>query len=126
MIKRILGYYDIERFGEISGERYNDYYNLISKFIKHLISFMAKTLLLGDLEIYELAMKVGELVWNSVVRWEYFPKKTVGIQYVEAADSIAANIAEDYGRYFYKDRKQFCYYSRGSIMETKTWTANSK
>ena len=45
----------------------------------------------------------------------------VGGQFVEAADSIAANIAEGYGRYFYKDRKQFCYYSRGSLMETKTW-----
>jgi four helix bundle protein len=44
---------------------------------------------------------------------------------VEAADSIAANIAEGYGRYFYKDRKQFCYYSRGSLMETKNWVTKS-
>jgi len=56
-----------------------------------------------------------------VVKWEYFPKKAIGSQFVEAADSISANIAEGYGRYFYKDRKQFCYYSRGSLMETKNW-----
>jgi four helix bundle protein len=49
----------------------------------------------------------------------------VGRQFVEAADSIASNIAEGYGRFFYKDRKQFCYYSRGSLMETKTWTTKA-
>ena len=60
-----------------------------------------------------------------VDKWEYFPKRTVGSQFVEAADSIAANIAEGYGRYFDKDRKQFCYYSRGSLMETKNWLTKS-
>ena len=49
----------------------------------------------------------------------------MGKQFVEAADSIASNIAEGYGRYFYKDRKQFCYYSRGSLMETKAWTTKA-
>ena len=78
-------------------------------------------ILLEDLEIYKLALEVGEYVWNIAYKWEYFPKKTIGAQFVEAADSIAANISEGYGRYFYKDRKQFCYYSRGSLMETKTW-----
>ena len=52
----------------------------------------------------------------------FFFQEALGGQYVEAADSVAANIAEGYGRYFYKDRKQFCYYSRGSLMETKAWT----
>jgi four helix bundle protein len=40
---------------------------------------------------------------------------------VEAADSIAANISEGYGRYFYKENRQFQYYSRGSQSETRTW-----
>ena len=44
---------------------------------------------------------------------------------MEAADSIASNIAEGYGRYFYKDRKQFYYYSRGSLLETKAWATKS-
>jgi four helix bundle protein len=77
------------------------------------------------LEIYQLALEIGEDVWKVVGKWEYFEKKTVGGQFVEAADSIAANIAEGYGRFFYKDRKQFCYYSRGSMMETKTWALKS-
>ena len=53
------------------------------------------------------------------------PEKAIGSQFVEAADSISANIAEGYGRYFYKDRKQFCYYSRGSLMESKNWATKA-
>jgi four helix bundle protein len=40
---------------------------------------------------------------------------------VRSADSIGANIAEGFGRYHYKENKNFCYFSRGSIIETKTW-----
>jgi four helix bundle protein len=67
-------------------------------------------------------MEIGECVWAAVIKWEYFSKKTIGAQFTEAADSVSANIAEGYGRFFYKDRKQFCYYSRGSLMETKAWS----
>ena len=82
---------------------------------------MSQTILLEDLEIYKLGLEIGEEVWKIVGEWTFFARRTVGGQFVEAADSIAANIAEGYGRYFYKDRKQFCYYSRGSLIETKTW-----
>src|SRR6266487_6507836 len=86
---------------------------------------MSDNILLEDFEIYQLALEIGEYVWNVVDKWEYFPKKTVGGQFVEAADSIASNISEGYGSYFYKDRKQFCYYNRGSLMETKTWATKA-
>src|SRR4030095_4749300 len=76
---------------------------------------------LEDLEIYQLALEIGDYVWKMVNKWEFFPKKTVGGQFVEAADSIASNIAEGYGRYFYKDRKQFFYLRPGLLIETKTW-----
>lgn len=78
-------------------------------------------ILLENLEIYQLALEVGEIVWKTVEKWEWFAKKTVGSQFTRAADSISANIAEGYGRYFYKDRRVFCYYSRGSLLETKNW-----
>lgn len=78
-----------------------------------------------DLEIYRLALDIGESVWVNVAAWEYFEKKTLGCQFAEAADSISANIAEGYGRYYYKDRKVFCYYSRGSLMETKNWATKA-
>ncbi len=80
---------------------------------------------LEDLEIYQLAFEIGECVWKLFDKWEFFSKKTLGGQFVEAADSIAANIAEGYGRFFYKDRKQFCYYSRESLLETKTWATKA-
>jgi four helix bundle protein len=85
-----------------------------------------KSARLEDLEIYQLAMEIGETVWITVDKWEYFPKKTLGSQFVDAADSVAANIAEGVGRYFYKDRKVFCYYSRGSLLESKSWLTKSK
>ena len=84
-----------------------------------------KNIRLEDLEIYQLALEIGEVVWKIVESWEYFPKSTVGNQFVRSADSISSNIAEGYGRYFFKDRKQYCYYSRGSLLETKNWLVKS-
>jgi four helix bundle protein len=49
-----------------------------------------------------------------------FREKTLGTQLVEAADSIALNISEGYGRFHFKENKNFCYYSRGSAKETLT------
>ncbi len=76
---------------------------------------------LEELKVYELAMNIGERVWLIVSKWDYFAKDTVGKQLVKSVDSIAANISEGYGRFHYKENKQFCYYSRGSLYETKTW-----
>ena len=42
----------------------------------------------------------------------------MGKQFVKAADSMALNIAEGYGRFFYKENKNFNYYSRGSAFES--------
>jgi four helix bundle protein len=81
---------------------------------------------LEDLEIYKLAMEIGELVWGMVDKWDYFGKKTVGRQFVEAADSIAANISEGYGRFHFKEKRTFYYYARGSLSESKTWATKAK
>lgn len=76
---------------------------------------------LEELKVYQLAMNIGERVWVIVSKWDYFAKDTVGKQLVKSVDSMAANISEGYGRFHYKENKQFCYYSRGSLYETKTW-----
>jgi four helix bundle protein len=76
---------------------------------------------IDKLEVYNLAMILGEKVWLEVERKSHFQKDVIGKQLVRSTDSIAANIAEGYGRFFYKENKQFCYYSRGSILETKAW-----
>ena len=87
---------------------------------------MGKGQKLEDLQVYIVAMEIGEIVWNLVDKWEYFPKKTLGAQYVKAADSIALNISEGYGRFHYKENKNFCYYSRGSAKETLSVTQKAK
>ena len=76
---------------------------------------------LDELEVYRLAMEIGERVWAEVARWDSFSKDTVGKQLVRATDSIAANLSEGYGRFHFKENKQFCYYGRGSLYETRTW-----
>lgn len=35
-----------------------------------------------------------------------------------SSKSIAANIAEGYGRFYYQDNVRFCYNGRGSLLET--------
>jgi four helix bundle protein len=79
-----------------------------------------------ELEVYRIAMKIGDKVWEIVDKCNYFAKRTIGEQLVRAVDSIAANLSEGYGRYSYKENKNFCYYSRGSLMETKTWLTKAK
>jgi four helix bundle protein len=70
-----------------------------------------------DLEVYKVAMQIGDNIWDIVDKWDFFNKDTFGKQLVKAGDSIALNIAEGYGRYFYKENKNFNYYSRGSAFE---------
>ncbi|WP_426672221.1 four helix bundle protein [Mucilaginibacter sp. McL0603] len=35
-------------------------------------------------------------------------------------------MAEGFGRYHYKENKNFCYFSRGSLIETKSWLKKAK
>lgn len=72
-----------------------------------------------DLEIHQLSEEISEIIWNSVNKWSYFEKDTLGKQFVRAADSMSLNISEGYGRFFYNDKKLFYYYSRGSLYETQ-------
>ncbi len=66
-------------------------------------------------------MEIGEKVWAIVNVWDNISKRTIGMQLVRAVDSISANISEGFGRFHYKEAKQFSYYARGSLFETKTW-----
>lgn len=81
---------------------------------------------LEEFKAYNLAMELGEAVWSCVKRWDYFAKDTIGKQLVRSVDSIAANLSEGLGRYNFKEIKNFGYYSRGSLFETKTWLTKAK
>lgn len=73
------------------------------------------------LEVFSMGMELAENIWQIVSQWSHFSSKTIGYQIVRAADSIAANISEGYGRFFFKENRQFCYIARGSLYETKTF-----
>jgi four helix bundle protein len=74
-----------------------------------------------NLEVYQLAEKLADLVWEVVAEWEYFAKISIGKQLVDACDSVPAIIAEGCGRYNYKDNSRFIKIARGSLYETKNW-----
>ena len=77
---------------------------------------------LGDLDVYKLAIELSDTAWGIYEEMDWRTKKIVGDQFIEAVDSIGANIAEGYGRYHYKDKVKFFYNSRGSLLESKHWT----
>ena len=73
-----------------------------------------------NLKVYELSIKLGEDIWKIINNSYHFEKDTVGKQLVRSADSVAASISEGFGRYHFKETKNFGYYLRGSLFETKT------
>jgi four helix bundle protein len=85
-----------------------------------------KYLQLNDVNAYKMSYSLSNKVWVIVAKWPIFAKNTVGTQYVRAIDSISANIAEGFGRYFKKDKILFFRIARGSVMESLDWTLKAK
>ena len=73
------------------------------------------------LDVYKLAEKLADEIWNFVIKWDALPKDTVGKQIIRSADSIGANLAEGDGRGSYQDHRRFIKIARGSLYETKHW-----
>lgn len=71
--------------------------------------------------VYQRAEAVADQFWEMIVAWDWFAKRTVGLQLARAADSIGANIAEAGGRFHPNDVRNFFYFARGSLRETKYW-----
>ena len=74
-----------------------------------------------NLEVYQLAERLANEIWEIVQEWKYFAQETVGKQIVRSADSIGANIAEVNGRYNRQDNQRFVKIARGSLYETIHW-----
>ncbi|WP_118951358.1 four helix bundle protein [Taibaiella helva] len=72
-----------------------------------------------QLNIYCLAEDLSDIVWKAYDQWNNKARLTLGIQLIRAANSIAANLAEGYGRFSAADRKRFYIIARGSLEETK-------
>lgn len=82
--------------------------------------------LLEDLDVYILSEKISDREWESVILWPNFEKFGLGKQLTSSIDSISANIAEGYGRYFIRENINFCFYARGSLLETKSWIRKAR
>ena len=78
-----------------------------------------------DIEAYNIAFDLSNEVWDIVIQWSFLAQKTIGAQFVDATDSISANIAEGFGRYHKKDKVKFYHYSRGSSLESIDWLNKS-
>ncbi len=79
-------------------------------------------MILEELEVYQIALQISSLAWEI---YNELPKEfrfTQESQFLEAADSVGANIAEGSGRYHFRDSVKFYYNSRGSLLELKHWT----
>jgi four helix bundle protein len=87
---------------------------------------VGKYLELKDISAYIIAFDLSNYVWGIVIKWNYFQKDTVEKQFVKAIDSISANIAEGFGRYFKKDKVNFYRYSYGSLSESIDWCEKAK
>jgi four helix bundle protein len=81
---------------------------------------------LEDLKLYQECLDFEQKVWNIVNQWEGFNKETVGKSFLQSADAISGNIASGYGRYNFKDKKHYCYISRGYVLKTKGWIIKSR
>lgn len=77
---------------------------------------------LESITAYIIANSLRKDIWDVVILWDWFNKRVLGIQYASAVDSIAANIAEGFGRYHKKDKEKFYYNARGSVYEAQFWT----
>lgn len=77
-----------------------------------------KYISLENLEVYKLARELSKIGWEIYNSLDWKIKKITGDQFIESTDSVAANIAEGYGRFHYLDKIKFYYNSRASLMES--------
>jgi len=87
---------------------------------------MKKYLQLNDISSYKRAYSLSNYLWNIVIIWKYFPRKTIGEQFVRSMDSISANVAEGFGRYGKRDKIKFYRYAMGSLKESLDWNEKAK
>ena len=76
---------------------------------------------LSDLRVYVAAMDLGRDVSKHVERWPWPERHDIGRQLVRSTDSIAANIAEGYGRHYPREKRMFLFYARSSAREVECW-----
>jgi four helix bundle protein len=74
---------------------------------------------LETLKVWQRAMAFATLVCQQIIPLLPAEEKwAMSAQLRRAVQSIPANIAEGYGRFYYQESIRFCYIARGSLEET--------
>ena len=76
---------------------------------------------LSGLDVYKLARELSKLGWGIYQKLDWKTQKIMGDQFIEATDSVGANIAESYGRFHFLDKNKFLYNARGSLSEASLY-----
>jgi len=69
--------------------------------------------------VWQKAIELFDVVWNVAVKESKIDFK-LRSQWIDATQSISANISEGYGRRSVSEYIQFLYYALGSLAETMT------
>lgn len=73
-----------------------------------------------NLEVWKLSVKLATDVYKYTAKFPKSEQYALTDQIKRSVTSIGANIAESSGRFHYKDKINFLYHSRGSLLETKS------
>ena len=76
---------------------------------------------LDNLVIFQKAKLISDLAWEIVELLPGKEKHPAGNQFIRSADSVAANIAEGYGRHSWKDKAYYIVVARASLNEANNW-----
>ncbi|MDO5664779.1 MAG: four helix bundle protein [Bacteroidia bacterium] len=75
---------------------------------------------LEDLEVYSLSMDLADKVYFIVEELGQYQRDTIGKQWIRAIDSVSLNLSEGFGRFSYRDSRNFSIMARGSLYESKS------
>ena len=78
------------------------------------------------MDVYKLAEELSDMVWHDFDRWNKKVQNTMGYQIIRSSDSIAANIAQGYGRYTPADRKSSIYIQEVHLKKPNHGCENSQ
>jgi len=82
---------------------------------------------LDQLEVWRLARDLAVTIYKKVVPLLSTSEKyNLSDQLKRAACSVAANIAEGHGRFYFQDNVRSCYIARGSLTEVQSHLALAK
>lgn len=73
-----------------------------------------------DLTIWQLSKDLTIKIYRLTNSFPKNEQYALSDQIRRSVTSVGANIAEGFGRYHYKESKQFYYMARGSLLETKS------